>query len=330
MDNFKHIALGGTFDRLHIGHKKLITTALEAGVQITIGIASDAFVKNKFLSASIQPYAFRKKSVRDFVASKMIKSQRVEYVVLNDASGPAVDDESIEALVVTSHTYMGGQEINKRRTAKGIRALRLIRVPLVMSSDRRVISSERIRLGDISRNGDVYGRVFQRKSVIQFSERDRTMLKKPLGQVVKQIALNSSAPMIISVGDVVTSDLVGCSIVPAIQIIDHHINRKLVVEKERLPVFNHVIRVQNVAGSLSKSVMKAYRRARNRYLETNVPQQMYVLGEEDLTALVAILFAPLDSHVLYGQPGEGIVVVSVTEKAKARVYDMILRCAKSK
>ena len=46
---------------------------------------------------------------------------------------------------------------------------------------------------------------------------------------------------------------------------------------------------------------------------------LVVDGEEDLLALPSILFAPLNAYVLYGQPNEGIVVVSVTESLKIKV-----------
>jgi hypothetical protein len=39
-------------------------------------------------------------------------------------------------------------------------------------------------------------------------------------------------------------------------------------------------------------------------------------GEEDLLALVAVLYAPEKSLVVYGQPNEGMVVVEVTKEKK--------------
>ena len=50
---------------------------------------------------------------------------------------------------------------------------------------------------------------------------------------------------------------------------------------------------------------------------------MIVKGEEDLLALPAILFAPLNSVVLYGQIDLGVVMVEVTEEKKKGVEEIL-------
>ncbi len=44
---------------------------------------------------------------------------------------------------------------------------------------------------------------------------------------------------------------------------------------------------------------------------------LLVDGEEDLLTLVAVLYAPENALVVYGQPNQGIVVVRVTSKKRA-------------
>ena len=56
----------------------------------------------------------------------------------------------------------------------------------------------------------------------------------------------------------------------------------------------------------------------------NIDSLVVVDGEEDLLALPSILFAPLNAYVLYGQPNEGIVVVSVTESLKIKVQGILI------
>lgn len=46
-------------------------------------------------------------------------------------------------------------------------------------------------------------------------------------------------------------------------------------------------------------------------------------GEEDLLTLVAVIAAPQGSLVVYGQPGEGIVLVRVTEGKKGEIEALI-------
>jgi pantetheine-phosphate adenylyltransferase len=41
---FKVVAVGGTFDELHKGHKALLLKAFEVGEQVLIGLCTDEFV----------------------------------------------------------------------------------------------------------------------------------------------------------------------------------------------------------------------------------------------------------------------------------------------
>jgi uncharacterized protein (UPF0218 family) len=57
-----------------------------------------------------------------------------------------------------------------------------------------------------------------------------------------------------------------------------------------------------------------------------------VEGEEDLLTIVAVLYAPDGSFVVYGQPNEGIVVVKATpekkDEANKLLNEMTVRKAK--
>ena len=53
--------------------------------------------------------------------------------------------------------------------------------------------------------------------------------------------------------------------------------------------------------------------------------EIRVDGEEDLITMVAVLCAPLNSFVIYGQPKEGVVVVRVTKERKEGMQGVVDR-----
>jgi uncharacterized protein (UPF0218 family) len=76
-----------------------------------------------------------------------------------------------------------------------------------------------------------------------------------------------------------------------------------------------IVRVKNPAGTITDEAVSAVERA----LSGGERVGLIVEGEEDLLALPAVLYAPLNSLVVYGQPYEGVVVVRVTQEKKDEV-----------
>ena len=66
---YSHVVLGGTFDRLHPGHKILLTTALlRCDTRLTVGVTSPALLTRKTLPELIQPVDDRRRGVESFIS----------------------------------------------------------------------------------------------------------------------------------------------------------------------------------------------------------------------------------------------------------------------
>jgi len=148
---FDTIATGGTFDILHKGHYTLLLKAFEVGKQVIIGISSDyyASVKKKKIT---NEYPIRLKNLKRFIEDKFNKSNYSIYE-LNDFYGPTVLTKDVQAIVTTEGTKENCIKINELRKSKGLPQLEIIVVPLVKDQDGKVISSTRIREGEIDING---------------------------------------------------------------------------------------------------------------------------------------------------------------------------------
>jgi pantetheine-phosphate adenylyltransferase len=149
---FDTIATGGTFDILHKGHYTLLLKAFEVGKQVIIGISSDNYTSLKKKKITNE-YPIRLKNLKRFIEDKFNKSNYSIYE-LNDFYGPTVLTKDVQAIVTTEGTKENCIKINELRKSKGLPQLEIIIVPLVEDQDGKVISSTRIRRGEIDINGN--------------------------------------------------------------------------------------------------------------------------------------------------------------------------------
>ena len=98
-----------------------------------------------------------------------------------------------------------------------------------------------------------------------------------------------------------------------------------------------VVTVRNPAGNITPSLIRAIKKAYLAILHGEKQQLIKIIGEDDLAGVPAILFSPLGSVVLYGQPayvseesglrrgkhGEGIVLVEISAKKKEELFAKI-------
>src|SRR3990172_1609996 len=154
MDAFDHLAVGGTFDLLHAGHKALLKYAFSKAKKVSIGITTDKFVKVNE-KETVKSLSERRLEVENFLASEKLIT-RSQIVLLNDVYGTAIDDKTIEGIVITEETEKGGVLINTARSKAGLTPLPLLHFSMVKADDGEPISSTRIRRGEIDRKGFSY------------------------------------------------------------------------------------------------------------------------------------------------------------------------------
>ncbi|KAL8697856.1 MAG: hypothetical protein Q9224_002115 [Gallowayella concinna] len=168
------VAVGGTFDHLHVGHKLLLSmTALvldsyvpeetRKGRTLTIGITGDKLLQNKQFSEQLQGWDQRQAAVETFLLAFLVVNaplQRftstekeesegkrprtvlnnlpselaIEYVEIFDAFGPTITNEAISALVLSGETRAGGTSVNEKRAEKNWPALDIFEVDVLDSA----------------------------------------------------------------------------------------------------------------------------------------------------------------------------------------------------
>ena len=146
------VAVGGTFDVLHAGHKRLLAKAFEVGDTVFIGVAGDRLVSTLQKDHRVRSFASRYRDVRAFIKSKGWM-RRARIVELKDPFGPAARRKLLDALVVSEETRPSGAKLNSLRRRHGFPPVRLYVVKLVKAEDGLPITSSRIRRKEIDLDG---------------------------------------------------------------------------------------------------------------------------------------------------------------------------------
>ena len=134
---------------------------------------------------------------------------------------------------------------------------------------------------------------------------------------LEELVSKEKPAKIISVGDVVSENMAKCGILTHLAIVDNRVMRQ-----PRKPVVlkvNQTIHVKNPPGTITDEAWLAVKKA----LKQRQQIKIVVDGEEDLLALVALLHAPLNALVVYGQPYKGIVAVKVTQRKRQKARRII-------
>jgi hypothetical protein len=161
---------------------------------------------------------------------------------------------------------------------------------------------------------------------LQLPDDLRDQLKKPLGDLISDNDPNkenilkkiSAESVIITVGDKTTENMLQLGLKPQIQIIDGLEKRNQCI----VPIddtINTKLSCRNPPGEITEESIQIIKKA----FSSEPPVRIVVDGEEDLLVIPVCTSAPENSVVMYGQPNEGLVIVRITPKIRAKVQKIL-------
>lgn len=318
---YNHAILGGTFDRLHIGHKQLLETAFMSSQKVTLGLTTKILHKDKVLSEIIENYHVREKNLKEYISS-LRYANKLEIIPLTDIFGNALIEKDIDAIFVTDAGIKNTTIINSERLNLGFEEIKVITVPLLLGPDNNVISSTRIRSGEIDREGTPYLDFFKAKPDLVITDELRISLSKPLGHLHKSIdeIKIEEQDFIIVVGDITTYKFIQNKITPHVSLFDLKSERNEINDSKVLDTLTHSLKtLPNPNGTISVNTVEQLHQSIQTIIISKNKVSIKIEGEEDLLVLPLVLLSPLNARIFYGQPGEGIVEIKVSEQTKETI-----------
>jgi uncharacterized protein (UPF0218 family) len=156
----------------------------------------------------------------------------------------------------------------------------------------------------------------------------RKELKKPQGLLIegpfeetmeklKKLIDKEKPSRIISVGDIVSLQMIKHGIALNVLIVDNKTMRKP-IQPITVKV-DQTLHAENPPGAITDEAWATIKLAIGQKGRTKV----VVDGEEDLLTIVTVLSAPEDALVVYGQPHKGVVAVKVTQETKEKMHRIV-------
>jgi GTP-dependent dephospho-CoA kinase len=161
------------------------------------------------------------------------------------------------------------------------------------------------------------------------SQSDIARLKTPLGKLLtgspsetmpklRTLIRQSKPSKVTTVGDIVSRETLTSGIQVNLRIVDQMTLRQSITPIEVKA--KRTYRVRNPAGTITKEAWGAIKEALHHR-----EALIIVDGEEDLLAIPAILESPDNAFIVYGQPSQGLVVVTASPVTKQEVREIMNR-----
>jgi len=325
---FNVVVCGGTFDHFHKGHESFLRFILSRGDRVILGLTTNTYIKNKKLNNSVESYSERKNSIEEFFEKENARN-RLEIEPINNLFIPKKwESLKIDAIVVSEDTREGAEIINQDREKRGLSKLNVVVAPIIFAASNKALSSFRIRNGEIDREGKSYVKEEWLNGSLILPKDLRGEFQKPFGELLtnsENLSVGKNY-LIITVGDIATKMFNEKSLGQDISAIDFKVAR----EKKFSSIFElgflgseRLIKVNNPASHITSELFRALLGIFESGIKRKIILQ--IEGEEDLAVLPLVLFSPLNTIIYYGQPHKGLVKVVVSEEAKEKAYNLILK-----
>jgi len=155
----------------------------------------------------------------------------------------------------------------------------------------------------------------------------RVDLKTPLGElfrgdvsdnvvVLREMLEEKKPPCFATVGDYVTFYIMESGLNPDLAVVDHRVMRQ---DVDPFKFIREKVAVINPAGTIKAEAQRVLWDAITLKKRLGV----VVEGEEDLLVLPLMAMMPIGSVIVYGQPREGMVVVTLTEERRRWAKDFM-------
>ncbi len=149
------VAIGGTFQPLHDGHKVLLRKAYELSEDVDIGLTSDEMA-HRGRVRPVKSYREREEALRTWIRKEIGVEPRIFKI--DDPYGRTLD-EDYDYIVVSAETYPAALKINELRKERGKKPIEIYRVECILAEDGRPISATRVVEGVI----DVHGNLLRKE-----------------------------------------------------------------------------------------------------------------------------------------------------------------------
>lgn len=153
------VAMGGTFDPLHRGHRLVLERAFAIGSHVFIGVTSDALARGS-RKRKVAPYAQREAALKKYIRAQGWQDRATINRILTPFG--RATESAYEVIVVTPETRGTAGKINRAREDLGLAPLRVEEVPMALAADGERISATRIHAGEI----DAEGRLLQARIAV--------------------------------------------------------------------------------------------------------------------------------------------------------------------